>query len=102
MLKKIVSNKIYLLLAVLGVFVILTIVASIVSTGRENRIPTNLNPFAQNTNTTGNGETLNQIEDPVLKFFRDQNSKLKAEMNLVNEIDRDIPTPEIVWKVDFK
>ncbi|MDA1338138.1 MAG: hypothetical protein O2871_02130 [bacterium] len=102
MLKKIVSNKIYLLLAVLGVFVILTIVASVVSTWRVNQIPVNLNPFTQNTNTTGNGETLNQIEDPVLKFFRDQNSKLKAEMNLVNEIDRDIPTPEIVWKVDFK
>jgi uncharacterized protein YggT (Ycf19 family) len=102
MLKKIVSNKIYLLISVLGFFVVLLIITSIVATGRENKIPINLNPFTQNTNTIGNGETLNQIEDPVLKFFRDQNSKLKAEMNLVNEIDRDIPTPEIVWKVDFK
>ena len=102
MIKKIFTNKVYFLTSMLVLLLILSIVASVVSSNRNNKIPYNLNPFAQNNNLDTTNKTITSIEDPVLKFFLDQNSKLKLEMNLVDQIDQDIPTPVIVWKVDFK
>lgn len=101
MIKKIFSNKIYFLVSLLGLLILLTIIASVAPSKNKNAI-SNLNPFASNNNNNSSSNNLDAIEDPVLKFFLDQNSKLKSEMNLVNNIDQDIPYPQITWKVDFK
>ncbi len=99
MIKKIFSNKIYFLITLLVLLVLLSIIASV---SKNNPKLPNLNPFVTNNTTNTDTKTLNQIEDPVLKFFLDQNTKLKTQMDLVNQIDQDTPTPVIVWKVDFK
>jgi len=100
-MKKIFTNKIYILLLLLGLVVLLSVIASVAPKKGSN---TNifLNPFAQNNKNTNDSKVLNQIEDPVLKFFLEQNSKLKTQMELVNQIDQDVPYPNISWKVNFK
>jgi len=102
MIKKIFTNKIYFLVLLLGLFLFLLLLTSLVSNNKNNTVSQTLNPFAQNLNNNVNNETLNNIEDPVLVFFLDQNKKLKEEMSLVDQIDPDIPFPQITWKVNFK
>ncbi len=101
MIKKIFTNKIYFLITLLVLLVLLSIIASVSPNKGQTNI-TNLNPFATNKENNVDTTNLNEVEDPVLKFFLDQNKILKSQMNLVNQIDQDVPTPVIVWKVDFK
>jgi len=102
MIKKIFTNKIYFLFTLLGLLLVLLLLVTFVSNNNSKNIPKNLNPFAHKPSSSVNNQTLNNVEDPVLKFFLDQNTKLKADMGLVDQIDPDVPFPQITWKVDFK
>jgi len=103
-IKKLFATKISALLTILVFFTVLSAIAAVIPTAAErNAVVSTINPFSKiNYGGTDNqNNTKTELDDPVLKFFLQQNQILKDKLEVVDYLDSDISEPQYNFEVSF-